>query len=205
MRHASTAKVFIVSAVTVAISLAAIAAGAQSPDSEQSLDELIAATVLPLPEDLRADATVYQYDGETGERRVLRQGTNQVECHPKTAEGFTWCFPVATAARRDLSTKLIVQGLSDDERAAALAAAEADGTIAPVPFGSIIYRLYDGDDRIRLLWFVLLPNATPEQLGMPTASQRDAALAGSGRPWMMEAGTPGAHLMVPINGTELSN
>jgi hypothetical protein len=40
---------------------------------------------------------------------------------------------------------------------------------------------------------------------MPTGSQRDNSLAGRGRPWMMREGTPGAHLMIPINGTDLSN
>ena len=40
---------------------------------------------------------------------------------------------------------------------------------------------------------------------MPTASQRDNSLAGMGLPWMMREGTPNAHLMIPINGTEFSN
>jgi hypothetical protein len=171
----------------------------------QSVDELIAEAVLPLPEDLRADATVYRYNPETGVRDVLRQGTNHVECHPKNQDGFTWCFPVATAVRRDLSARLIAEGVSDEDRQAAVATAEAAGEIEPTPFGSIIYRLYDGDDRIRLLWVVVLPGATSEELGMATASQRDASLAGQGLPWMMEEGTPQAHLMIPINGTELSN
>jgi hypothetical protein len=171
----------------------------------QTTNELIAQAVLPLPEDLRANATVYRYDDETGAREVLRQGTNQVECHPKNRDGFTWCFPVTTAARRDLSARLIAEGLSDAEREATIAAAEAAGEIEPTPFGSIIYRLYDGDDRIRLLWVVVLPGATSGDLGMATASQRDPSLAGLGLPWMMEEGTPQAHLMIPINGTELSN
>jgi hypothetical protein len=171
----------------------------------QSVDELIAQAVLPLPEDLRAEATVYRYDPETGAREVLRQGTNQVECNPRNEDGFTLCFPVAMAARRDLSARLMAEGASDDERETALAAAEAAGEIEPTPFGSIIYRLYDGDDRIRLLWVVMLPGATSEELGMATASQRDASLAGQGLPWMMQEGTSQAHLMIPINGTELSN
>jgi hypothetical protein len=42
-------------------------------------------------------------------------------------------------------------------------------------------------------------------LGMSTESQRDPSLDGEGLPWMMREGTPSAHLMIPINGTELSN
>ena len=171
----------------------------------QSVEELIKQAVLPLPEDLRAGATVFDYN-DTGERVVLRQGSNHVECRPRNAEtGFTRCFPVSDASRRDLQAKLLAQGKSSEEVAVALAAAESAGTVEPTPFGSLRYRLYDKDDRIQLLWVVALPNAMSEDLGMSTASERDSSLAGQGRPWMMREGTPQAHLMIPINGTELSN
>lgn len=178
---------------------------ASSPLFAQSTQELIAQAIRPLPEDLRAGATVFRYDPATGERVVLRQGNNHVECRPKDEEGFTRCTPTANASRSDLSEKLRAQGLSDDEVSAALAEAERKGEINPRIFGSLSYRLYDEPDRIQLLWIVSVPNATPEQLGMPTGAQRDNALAGKGTPWMMNPGTPGAHLMIPINGTELSN
>jgi len=186
--------------------LSLVSLGCSLPAGAQSVDELIAQAVLPLPEDLRADATVYRYDSKTGERIVLRQGTNQVECEPRNPDtGFTRCYPVADAARRDLAAKLRAEGKSGEELDAALAAAEAAGEIKPTPFGSLRYRLYDKDDRIQLLWVVSLPNARSEDLGMSIASQRDSSLAGQGRPWMMREGTPAAHLMIPINGTELSN
>lgn len=171
----------------------------------QSNDELIAQALRPLPEDLRAEATVYRYDPATGDRIVLRQGSNQVECSPKDEEGFTRCGPTANAARSDMSAKLRAQDLSDDEVNAALADAETKGLINSRIFGALNYRLFDTPDRIQLLWIVSLPNATPEQLGMPTGAQRSNALMGKGTPWMMDAGTPGAHLMIPINGLELSN
>jgi len=44
-----------------------------------------------------------------------------------------------------------------------------------------------------------VPNATPESIGVSDASRRDDALAGDGRPWLMLAGQPGAHIMIPIN------
>ena len=191
--------------VVSAVALVLVTLIAVSTVRAQSVDETVAQAVLPLPEDLRAGATVYTYDADTGERNVLRQGTNHVECHPRNAEGFTRCNPLSTAARRDLSAKLEAEGRSEEEIRAALAAAEEAGTIQPTPFGSLSYRLYDEDDRIRLLWMVRLPNATSEDLAMSTASQRDNSLAGKGTPWMMREGTRGAHLMIPINGTELSN
>jgi len=178
---------------------------AASISNAQSVDELIAQAVRPLPEDLRAGATVYRHDPETGARIVLRQGTNQVECTPKDEDGFTRCESARMGPRRDLAARLEAQGVEGEELQAALAKAEADGTIEPVPFGSIVYRGYDEADRIQLLWVVRLPNATSDQLAMSTASQRDGALAGHGLPWMMREGTPAAHLMIPINSTELSN
>jgi hypothetical protein len=178
---------------------APIAASAQSA-------EMIAQAVLPLPEDLRATSTVFTYDPDTGERIVLRAGTSNLECRPKDEEtGFTRCYGTASRARRDLTAKLSAEGLSGDELQAALADAERSGRIQPRVFGSVSYRLYDTDDRIRLLMVVSVPNATAAELGMSTGSQRDNALAGKGRPWMMREGTPGAHIMIPINGTELSN
>lgn len=171
----------------------------------QSTDAIIAEALEPLPEELRADATVYRHDAETGERIVLKAGTNYVECTPKDEEGFTRCESVRMGPRRDLAAKLEAQGTTGDDLQAALAAAEAAGEIEPVPFGTMLYRHFDSPDRIQRLWVVRLPNATSEQLAMATGSQRDNSLTGMGLPWMMREGTPNAHLMIPINGTEYSN
>jgi hypothetical protein len=159
----------------------------------------IAQATLPLPEDLRAGATVYEYDKATGARKVLRQGTNFVECMPKGDDGFTWCYNKSTAARRDLQAKLRAEKKSDKEVAAAVAAATAAGTIPPTKFGTVSYRLYGKKDRIQLLWVMSVPNATPESIGVSDGSRRDDALKGDGRPWLMLAGQPGAHIMIPIN------
>ncbi len=163
----------------------------------QSNDEKIAQAVQPLPEDLRAGAGVFEYN-EAGERAVLREASNQVECQPLDEDGFTTCYPLTTQERRDYSAKLGAGGLEGAELFAAAAKAEEDGIIEASPFGSMIYRKYENDDRIQLLWVVFLPGATSDDLGMPTASQRDNSLAGMGRPWMMREGPPGAHLMIPI-------
>ena len=173
--------------------------------SAQSQSQIIAKAVSPLPEDLRAEATVYTYDENTGERIILRAGTNHVECQPTDAEGFTRCNPISQRGRRDLSAKLAAQGLEGDALQEALQQAEDEGRIAKRVFGSISYRRFDTPDRIQYLYVISLPNATAEELGMPTGPQRDNALAGQGTPWMMRPGTSGAHLMIPINGTEYSN
>jgi hypothetical protein len=156
-----------------------------------------AQATLPLPNDLRAGATVYTYDAN-GDRKILRKGTNQIECTPRGDDGFTWCYNVAGAARRDFTAKLRAQKKTDKEIEAAVAEATKAGTIKPTAFGTMSYRLYGKPDRIQLLWVLSVPNATPETIGVSTASQREEALEQKGVPWLMLPGTPGAHIMIPI-------
>jgi hypothetical protein len=170
----------------------------QSAITDEAKDEITQAT-LPLPEDLRAGATVYKYDPKTGERIVLRKGTNMIECTPRGADGFTWCYNTVGAPRRDFSAKLRAQGKSDKEIQEAVAEATKNGTLKPTPFGTMSYRLYGKKDRIQLLWVLSVPGATADSIGVSDDSRRDESIAGDGRPWLMLAGTPGAHIMIPIN------
>lgn len=170
----------------------------------QADDEAIARAVLPLPESMRADAGVFTYDA-AGARQNLREGSNAVECKVKDENEHTWCYPKSTAERRDFSAKLTAGGLEGDELRAAEAAAEAAGTIDPTPAGSMVYRLDESDGGIQLLWAVMLPNLTSADLGISSAGRFRSSVAGKGTPWMMREGTSSAHLMIPINGTDLSN
>jgi hypothetical protein len=172
---------------------------AVSQASAQSNDAVIKEAVQPLPEDLKAGATVVTYDEKTGERKILRQGTNYIECQPKAKDGFVRCYNKVLSPRRDMEAKLHAQGKSDEDVQKDMQAALKDGRLKPPPFGTVSYRYSDDPGRIKLLWVISVPNATPEQLGISTESQRDAALKGNGKPWMMLPGTPGAHIMIPIN------
>ena len=166
--------------------------------TDEAADPITQAT-LPLPEDLRAGAAVYTYDAD-GARKVLRQGTNALECMPKNPEdGFTWCYNTVSGPRRDLQARLRAEKKSDKEIQEAVEAATKAGTIKPTPFGTMSYRLYGKKDRIQLLWVLSVPGATPESIGVSEGSQRDEALKGQGVPWLMLPGTPGAHVMIPIN------
>ena len=76
---------------------------AQTP----TVDDQIAHAVQVLPDDLRAGATVVSYDRATGARKVLRQGSNFIECQPTDpADGFSRCYNKTLAPRRDLEAKL---------------------------------------------------------------------------------------------------
>lgn len=170
----------------------------QSSITDQAADE-ISQAVLPLPEDLRAGAAVYKYDPKTGARITLRKGTNSVECVPRGADGFTWCYNTVTGPRRDFSARLRAQGKGDKEVAEAVAAATKGGTLEPTPYGTMSYRLYGKKDRIQLLWVLSVPGATAESIGVSDGDHREDAINGRGVPWLMLAGTPGAHIMIPIN------
>ena len=69
-------------------------AAAQQPTAEAQIAEAVSI----LPEDLRAGATVVTYDATTGARKVLRQGTNFLECQPRMADGFERCYNKAFGA-----------------------------------------------------------------------------------------------------------
>ena len=117
------------------------------------------------------------------------------------ADGFERCYHKAFGPRRDLEAKLTAQKKSEKEVSEAIAAAQKAGTLPPAPPGMMSYRGYDKRDRIQNLWVWSQPNATPEQIGVSTTSQRENALEGHGLPWMMLPGTPGSHIMIPINPT----
>ena len=191
--------------LVVAIGLGCFVSAPAGVAHAQSTDSRIAEALKPLPNDLKDGATVVTYDAVTGARQVLRQGTNAIECQPKAADGFIRCYNKMLAPRRDLEAKLHAEKKSDAEIEAAIAAALKAGTIKPPQFGMMSYRYSDDPKRIKLLWVMSVPNATTESIGVSTVSQRDAALKGEGQPWLMLAGTPGAHVMIPINALPLSN
>src|SRR5438105_4462779 len=104
-----------------------------------SPDQQIAEAVKILPPDLRAGATVVTYDAQTGARKVLRQGTNFIECQPRMADGFTRCYNKALAPRRDLEAKLRAEKKTDEQIAKAVADAVKAGALPPAAKGMMSY------------------------------------------------------------------
>src|SRR5438874_864113 len=117
-------KPLIFAAVAV-VALGAMPAGAQA----QPADAQVADAVRILPADLAAGATIVTYDAATGARKVLRQGTNFLECQPTMADGFARCYSKALGPRRDLEAKLRAQKKTEDEISKAVAAAVKDGIL----------------------------------------------------------------------------
>ena len=158
----------------------------------QSDVELIAEATSPLPDQLRDGATVIVTD-EAGNRRVLRQGTNALVCHPDgpTPIGFYVSCSDERLSRSAMTEygKLRAQGLSEDEILARVSAGVAAGTLTPIPSGAMFYALSGPDkEHADLLVVMRLPDATAESTGLSTEPSDDSA-------WLMFSGTHQAHVM----------
>ena len=114
----------------------------------QSDAELIAEATSPLPTQLRDGTTVVVTD-DAGNRRVLRQGTNALVCHPDgpTPVGFYVSCSDERLSRSAMTEygKLREQGLPEDEILARVSAGVADGTLTPIPSGAMFYALSGPD------------------------------------------------------------
>ena len=168
---------------------------------EISLNDQIAEAVSPLPETLRADATVITYDAK-GDPQVLRQGSNGIVCQtnqPSPTAGFNVaCYAKALAPQYDMTAKLRAQGKDQPAIQAALKDARDSGKLQPPPMGSMSYsKSGKTAAEAHVLWVMRVPNATAESLGLPTK-------AGKGSPWMMNSGLPTAHVMMPQTESSLA-
>ena len=120
---------------TIAVACFAALGGLLSavPSFAATADEEIAQAVLPLPEDLRADATVVHYDRTTGARVVLREGKSSIECEPVSpTDGFIRCYNKVSVPRREMEEKLRAEKKSDKEITDAIQAAVKSGALKKI-------------------------------------------------------------------------
>lgn len=180
-------------AAALTLTASALAASAAMAQTE-SKDQQIAEAVMAAPEALRAGATVVSYDAK-GEPMVLRQGTNNITCTPNAPGGTSYsvsCYGNALRAQRDFQAKEKASGKDAKAQAADMQAAMASGQLHPPPMGTAMYSLSGKTkESARGMWVVLVPGLTAEQTGLPTQP------TANGTPWLMRAGTPGAHIHIP--------
>jgi hypothetical protein len=178
--------------VTVAAVLTCAASAAMAQNL--SKDELIAQAVSAAPESLRAGATVINYDAK-GEPMVLRQGTNNIVCTPNQPGGAGFsvnCYNSVLRGQRDLQAKEKADGKDPKTIAADVQAALDSGKLQKPPMGTAMYSLSGKTEATaRGMWVVLVPGMTAEATGLPTQP------TANGTPWLMRAGTPGAHIHIP--------
>lgn len=180
-------------AAALALTASALAASAAMAQTE-SKDQQIADAVMAAPEALRAGATVVSYDAK-GEPMILRQGTNNITCTPNAPGGTSYsvsCYGNALRAQRDFQAKEKASGKDAKAQAADMQAAMASGQLHPPPMGTAMYSLSGKTkESARGMWVVLVPGLTADQTGLPTQP------TANGTPWLMRAGTPGAHIHIP--------
>ena len=202
---------------TCALAVTAQVAVAQSPSPRAtqtglSRDEVIALSVLPLPEQLRAGATVDSLD-DRGRPIELRKATNGMVCVrmvPGEAEWDARCYHESFIPLFFRRGELRRQGLKEAEATLRMNEAVRTGALPPPPRPTAGYRIlgsaaaYDpktGKSTAELsAWqSIHMPFQTAADLGLPD----EATLTPGQRDWMpfvMAGGTWWSHVMIKHPG-----
>lgn len=182
---------------------ALIALCAVSLDAQQApppLDEQIAVAVLPLPVELRADATVMGYR-EAGKLEVIRAGTNGLRClalYVTRPDFHVACYQEALEPFMARGRELRASGVRGTEIDSVRFREVRAGTL-PMPTTAALYSLtgeregFDAATRsvrgASPLTVLYVPNATAATIGISTRPSAQG-------PWLMNPGTLKAHLMI---------
>ena len=171
---------------------------AQAPPSEE---DQIAAAVSAAPQKMRADATVIGYD-QSMKLTTLRDGSGDLVCvadDPQDEKFHVACYHKSLAPFMERGRSLRKQGKSRTAVDSIRRAEIENGTLSYPENPVALYNLSGPADafdaaadtirtasRLRVLY---VPYETAESTGLPTSPQ--------GGPWLMEPGTPWAHVMIP--------
>jgi len=188
-------RVMVVAAAVTAAALHPALAGAQAkPIAEQTAEAVYA-----LPEADRGGAKVWGWQDGTEAMVILRPGTNDYVCladKPGDDQFEASCYDAGLEPFMARGRELRAEGKGmGDVRRIRQSEIEA-GTLA-LPDSSHLISLRGQinpasgrPDSVSVLRVLYLPNATVESAGVPASAPR-------GEPFLMEAGTYRAHLMIP--------
>ncbi len=161
----------------------------------QSTAEMIERALVPAPTRTRDAVTVIKWNADYT-YETLREGSNQMVCYdrsdvPGRMAFAAQCTVLGNLERAAQNRRINILGLRQAERNYLLAAEEENGTRAKVVYGSV-WISADGQDQAsaRIHMTIAVPNATEATSGFSESPR-------SGGVWIMEAGTDGAHLMIP--------
>ncbi|HWQ31487.1 MAG TPA: hypothetical protein VNQ79_01280 [Blastocatellia bacterium] len=163
-------------------------------------EEQIAAAVQAAPEEMRAGAAVlgYQADGKLVE---LRKGTNELICladDPKDPRFSVACYHKDLEPFMARGRELTAQGIKGNDRNDKYRWKEIrEGKLKMPKEPRMLYVMsgkgWDGASgkviEGSLRWVIYVPYATGQSTGLSTKPKR-------GEPWLMDEGTPGAHIMI---------
>lgn len=167
-------------------------------------EEQIASALLAAPEERRAGAAVLGYDAQ-GKLVTLRQGSNDLICladDPKDNRFSVSCYHKDLEPFMARGRELTAQGITGNARNEQYRWKEIKEGKLPMPkeprtlyvlsgkgYDAASGKVTDG----ALRWVIYVPFATAESTGLSTKAKR-------GEPWLMDAGTPGAHIMISPPG-----
>ena len=161
----------------------------------QSTAEMIERALAPAPTRTRDAATVIKWNADYT-YETLREGSNQMVCYdrsdvPGRMAFAAQCTVLGNLERAAQNRRINILGLRQAERNYLVAAEEENGTRAEVVYGSV-WISADGQDQAsaRIHMTIAVPNATEATSGFSEDPR-------SGGVWIMDAGTDGAHLMIP--------
>ena len=158
----------------------------------------IAAAVLPLPTEFRANASVLGY-GADGKLTTLRAGSGPFTClasDPKAERFHVACYHRSMepfmARGRELRASGVTGERVDTARFAEVRAGKLKMPNAPAALYSLTGGAFDPAKGTapgaRALYVIYIPGSTAESTGIP-------ARPSEGTPWIMFPGTPKAHVM----------
>jgi hypothetical protein len=174
---------------------ASIAAAADIPSAQVQ----IAGAVLAAPAELRDGAAVLGYDAQGG-RVWVRQGTNEMVClatdPTKTAFNVA-CYHKDLEPFMARGRELLAQNVTGAKRSEIRFKEIEDGKLAMPKEPRTLYVLtgasFDAaSGKVQdpyLRWVIYVPFATAQSTGLSTKPSE-------GAPWLMSAGTAGAHIMI---------
>ena len=160
--------------------------------SQADVDKALTAA----PDQLKGQATVIKWNADHQTYATLRKGTNNLVCYdrsgfPQQQAFSTECTSMANIER--VKQNLKFEALGDRAKTQdAIKQAEAGGTRVKPEYGSVFYHAMgqDAAGPLRHHMTIAVPNATAQSSGLPDSGR-------GGTVWVMDAGTTGAHLMIP--------
>jgi hypothetical protein len=172
-----------------------IAIAADIPSTETQ----IAGALLAAPAELRAGAAVLGFDAE-GKRVMLREGKNELIClaaDPAKATFEVDCYHKDLEPFMARGRELLAQKVTGPKRNEIRFKEVEDGKIQMPREPRTLYVLtgtkFDPAsgkvENAYQRWVIYIPFATPQSTGLSTKASESA-------PWLMSAGTAGAHIMI---------
>lgn len=168
-----------------------------------SRQQQIKAAVQAAPPSFRAGAKVYGYNPQ-GNWTTLREGSNELICiadDPAQSNFHVACYAASLEPfmkrGRQLREKGFTRKQVDQQRRQEIEADELDfpdraSTLYSLTGQQDAYNYATGTlNKAQSLTVVYVPFGTPESTGMTPSP------FGPGTPWLMEAGMPWAHIMIP--------